>query len=467
MIPLTIDEVARATGGRLLQGDGERVVHSVTTDSRSVGEQALFVALRGEHADGHDHVDGAVEAGAVAVLSERPREDVPGLVLVDDTWEAIAALAGEVRRRVDPTVVAITGSVGKTTTKDLTAAALAAGRRTVAARGSYNNELGVPLTLLSLDSATEALVVEIGARGVGHIASLTPLVSPDVAIVTAVAGVHLELFGDIDTVARAKSELVQALSEDGIAVLNADDPRVAAMAERTHAQVVGYAVDGADAAVTAHDLRLDRVARPTFRVTSPWGEAEVTLPVAGRHQVGNALAALAAAGSIGVDLEAAAAALADAPVSDWRGAVVEAGGVVILNDAYNANPTSVVAAVDMLTSVERTGRTWAVLGVMAEIGDTSETEHRRVGRSCAEQGVDRLVVVGDEAAPMAEGAREAGMPDEAVTSVEDAEAALAALRGSVDPGDVVLVKASRVGRLETVAQGLEEQLRGQGRGSQT
>ena len=465
MIPLTLAEVAVATGGRLRDADPETVVEAVSTDTRRLPAGALFVALPGEHADGHDFIPDAVAGGAVAVLSARDEATGTATVVVDDTWDAIAALGAEVRRRVDPQVVAITGSVGKTTTKDLTAAALGAARRTVAARGSFNNELGVPLTLLSCEPDTEALVVEIGARGVGHIASLTPLVVPNVAIVTAVAGVHLELFGSIDAIAQAKGELVEALGADGTAVLNGDDPRVAAMADRTVGRVLTYALDG-DGELTATDVRLDRRARASFTARTPWGDAEVRLPVAGRHHVSNALAAIAAAGSLGVDPESAAAALASAPISDWRGAVVEAGDVVILNDAYNANPTSVLAALDMLQAVERTGRTIAVLGVMAEIGDEHEAEHRRVGAACATQDVDRLVVVGDAAAGLAAGALDAGMASGAVTRVADAEDALEIVREEVGPGDVVLVKASRVARLETVADGLAAELDGDGGGAQ-
>lgn len=462
MIPLTLAEVAEAADGRLLRGASDTTVTAVTTDSREVPDEAtLFVAIRGEHADGHDYVDDALRRGAVAVLADRDLElHGAGLLRVEDTWRGIGALGAEVRRRVDPTVVAITGSVGKTTTKDLTAAALGAGRRTVAAQGSYNNELGVPLTLLTAEADTEALVVEIGARGVGHIARLTPLVAPDVSIVTAVAGVHLELFGDVETVAVAKGELVECLSPSGTAVLNADDPRVAAMARRTDASVLRYGIAGAERGDTlpleleASQVRLDRLARASFHARTPWGETDVTLPLAGRHHVGNALAALAAAGSAGVAITDAAAAIAGAPVSSWRGEVIEAGGLVVLNDAYNANPTSMAAALEMLGSVERHGRAIAVLGVMAEIGTDHELEHETLGRAAVDAGVDLLVVVGEEAAGIARGAREAGSDEEQLASVPDAEAALRLLRGRVVAEDVVLVKASRVAGLEAVADGL-------------
>lgn len=458
MIPLSLDAITTAVGGSPAgpTGGGETVVTAVTTDSRDVPDDSLFVALRGDRHDGHDHIGEALAAGAIAYLAERPVDDpaAPGIV-VDDTWQALLELGGEVRRRVDPTVLALTGSVGKTTTKDLTAAGLGAELATVAAEGSYNNEVGVPLTCLAIRPDTEALVVEIGARGVGHIAALAPAVAPDVAIVTVVAGAHLEMFGDLETVARAKRELVESLDVDGTAVLNADDRRVAAMADAAPGRVLTFAVD-TDADVTARGVRLDRLARATFTARSPWGEVEVSLPIAGAHHVTNALAALTAAGAVGVDVGAAAAAIGAASVSEWRSAVIEADGLVVLNDAYNANPLSVRAAVETLVRVERPAgaRTWAVLGVMAELGAGSERAHEEVGEHCVARGVDRLVVVGEEAAPMLAGARSAGMPADHRHHVADAEGALELVAGAAGDGDVVLVKASRVAGLERVAEGL-------------
>jgi UDP-N-acetylmuramoyl-tripeptide--D-alanyl-D-alanine ligase len=452
MIRLTFDEVAAATGARKAGADARGPIESVGTDSRVIEPGALFVALAGERADGHDHAEGAVDAGAGALLVERELElDVPQLV-VANTWDALAALAGEVRRRVDPVAVAVTGSVGKTTVKDLTAAAVGAGKRTVAARGSFNNELGVPLTLLQLQEDSEVLVAEIGARHVGDIASLAPLVAPDVSVVTAVASVHLEVFGTIEDIAVAKGELVEALGPQGTAVLNLGDPRVAAMASRAP-HVVGVALEDPAADVHAVDISLDRHARATATAVTPWGRTRLRVPVAGRHHVLNALFALAVAGHLRVDLEAAAAAIADAPVSPWRGEVAEAGDVVVLNDAYNANPTSVAAALETLVAVERTGRTWAVLGVMAEIGATHAAEHVAIGERVRRLDVDELVVVGADAAGIADGAR-AAEGATVVTSVPDAAGALQHLLPRVAPGDVVLVKASRVGGLETVADGI-------------
>jgi UDP-N-acetylmuramoyl-tripeptide--D-alanyl-D-alanine ligase len=456
VIARTLAQVADATHGRV-HGDPEVRIERVATDSRDLGgPAAMFVALRGEHADGHAFARSAVEGGAAAILAERPMPElqVP-VVEVADTWDAVRALAADVRAAVDPVSVAITGSVGKTTVKDLTAAAVGAGRSVHASRGSFNNELGVPLTLLGLEPGTEVLVAEVGARRVGDIRHLAELVAPDVAVVTAVAAVHLEIFGTIEAIARTKGELVDALGPNGLAVLNVDDPRVAAMAQRAPATLrVGLESKAAD--VTAHDLVLDRLGRPRATVRTPWGDVEVSTPVAGRHHIGNAMLALAVAGHLGVDLGSAARAVSAAAVSPWRAEVSEVAGVTVLNDAYNANPTSVAAALETLVAIERTGRTWAVLGVMAEIGDTSEAEHEAIGRRCAELEVDRVVAVGPEAAAIARGARTAGLAGDRVVQLTDATSVSELLSREVDAGDVILVKASRVAGLEHVAAGLHD-----------
>lgn len=446
MIELTLAQVAAAVDG---SAHGSATVTAVQTDSRTPVPGALFVALRGELHDGHDHVAAARDAGAVAALVEDAGAlgDLPGVV-VRDTWRAVGTLGGAVRHRVDPTVVAVTGSVGKTTTKDLARAALAVDRRTVAAQGSFNNELGVPLTLLATRADTEALVVEVGARGVGHIAALMPLVAPDIGVVTAVAGAHLELFGDLDGIARAKGELVEALTGDGTAVLAWDDPRVAAMAARTHAHVLRV---GRDGDVRARDVRLDDLARVRATVTTPWGGAELLVPVPGRHNLTNALLALAAACAAGVAPEVAAHGLADARVSRWRADVrVRPDGVVVCNDAYNANPTAVLAALLLLEDLRRPdGRTVAVLGHMAELGDGSEEGHREVGEAAGSQ-CDVVVGVGD-VAHLVDAARGRRADVHAVATPTDAAVLLA---GLLRPDDAVLVKASRSAGLEAVAAAL-------------
>ncbi len=473
MIPLSLAEVARMTHGRVTSRDSGVVIHAVTTDSRDVAPGALFVALKGERHDGHDYIVAALRAGAAGYLAERELPGVAGGVVVADARQAVVDLAKVVRDRVDPVVVALTGSVGKTTTKDLTAAAVGAGRSTVAARGSFNNELGVPLTCLAVEADTEVLVVEVGARAIGDVAALMPLVRPDLAIVTAIASAHLETFRDLDTVAVAKGEIVEALEPGGTAILNADDFRVVALAARTRAPVVTFgrrarvAVRGSDVPVdvVAEAVRLDSLGRPRFRARSPWGSVDVALSLAGEHHVGNALAALAAAGLLAVDLDAAAASMSSAPVSAWRSEVAEVGGVVVLNDAYNANPASTQAALRTLAAIAGRGghradeprgprRTWAVLGPMAELGAASRAEHEAIGRYCVRLNVDRLIVVGDDAEPIAKGACLEGFQREDVWQVRNVAGALEILRAEVAPGDVVLVKSSRVGGLEALAAGL-------------
>ncbi|CAN5118307.1 UDP-N-acetylmuramoyl-tripeptide--D-alanyl-D-alanine ligase [soil metagenome] len=458
MIRLTLAQVADVVGGTPLAGVGAAAaVDDVVIDSRRARAGSLFVPLPGEHVDGHDFVGDALARGAAGFLVAAERADrwvaAPG-VAVDDPGDALLGLGAWVRATVAPTVVAVTGSSGKTTTKDLIGAAAGAQRRVVANPGSYNNELGVPLTCCLLTGDTEVLVAEVGARGVGHISSLAWVLDPDVAVVTAVSAAHLETFGDVDTVARAKRELLDALGRHGVAVLNADDPRVAAMAQGSPADVVTYSRHDPAATWHARDVRLDGRARASFAAVGPGGvDVAVRLPVPGGHNVGNALAALAVAHRCGVDPAAAAAALETARVSSWRMQLAEtAGGVVVLNDAYNANPASTAAALETLAAMATDGRRWAVLGQMAELGGGSGQAHAGVGRLAARLGVDGIVVVGREAAAIGE-AVDPGSPTRVVPA-QDADAALAAVRERLGPGDVVLVKGSRVAGLERVAAAL-------------
>jgi UDP-N-acetylmuramoyl-tripeptide--D-alanyl-D-alanine ligase len=459
MIPLTIPELADVVGGEPADASPpEGRISEVLIDSRACGPGALFVPLRGERADGHDYVAAALRAGAVAYLWEarRPDPPAPGAVVVDDPADALLGLGRWVRDTVDPLTVAVTGSNGKTTTKDLVAAAVGGSRRVIANVGSYNNELGVPLTCCRLVADTEVLVAEVGARGIGHIARLAPLLAPDIAVVTLVGASHLELLGSLDGVARAKGELVEALDADGVAVLNADDHRVAAMATRAAGRVVTYG-HAPDAAWRPQAVTFDDLARPALRVRHPDGgpAVEVRLPLPGAHNVSNALAALAVADLCGVDLEAAAAGIAGATVSRWRMEVLRTReDVTILNDAYNANPSSTAAALRTLARMRASGRRWAVLGHMAEIGPTEAQEHRRIGELAATVGVDALVAVGERAAPLAEGACAAGLGD--VRRVATPDEAARALREVLAPGDVVLLKASRSAGLEGIADALGE-----------
>ena len=448
MIELPLSAVADVVGGDLVADATDPVVTDVTITSRTAGQGSLFVALPGEHVDGHDYIDDALERGAAGALV-RPGTGTPRCVEVDDPADALLGLGAWVRDTVNPTVIGVTGSSGKTTTKDLLRAAVGAGRRVIANTGSFNNELGVPLTCCTLQADTQVLVSEVGARGRGHIAAMAAVLRPDVAVVTNIGAAHLEMFNDLAGVARAKAELVESLTADGVAVLNADDPNVRRMADAAPGRVVLYGTS-AEADFRATDIVLDAAARPSFVVR----DVTVSVGLPGMHNVSNALAALAAAEACGVDLTAAAAGLAGAGVSRWRMELTESpAGVTVLNDAYNANPSSMAAALRTLASMSAKGRRWAVLGTMAELGAGGPDAHREMGALCAALGIDALVVVGDTAAPIAEGATAAGFGGE-VLVVDDVEAAILDVGARLEPGDLVLVKASRSVGLEQVAAAL-------------
>lgn len=427
---LTTDEVAAAVAGEVF--GRATVVRGAGIDSRTVGGGELFVPLVAER-DGHDFIGAALAAGAGAYLTSGPIEAGTG-VRVDDTAIALARLGAFARSRLPDRVVGITGSVGKTSVKDLLRVVGGTTWRTHAAVGSFNNELGVPLTLVNAPDGTELTVVEMGARGMGHIAELCAVARPTVGIVTVVAGAHLERFGDLDTVARAKGELVEALPDDGIAVLNADDERVVAMASRTAATVVTFGVRAGD--VRAEGLALDDDLRARFWLRSPWGDVEVHLGVAGEHQVTNALGAATAALALGVDPAAVAQGLAGARLSAMRMDLQTLpSGARLLDDAYNANPTSTVAALRSLAALPARRRV-AALGTMAELGAGSDSAHQEVAAAAAELEVQVLAV--------AEPAYGQG-----AVHVADCDEALAWLRqDDLDDQTAVLVKGSRSAGLE-------------------
>ncbi len=466
MIPLTLAEIAALAGGAVAPGcdPQTKVTGSAVADSRLVAPGGLFVAVVGAHVDGHEFVPQAIAAGAVAVLAARP-VDAPA-ILVDDTVLGLGRLAHGYLDLVSADIVGLTGSSGKTTTKDLLAAVVGAAAPVVAPHGSFNTEVGVPLTILRADPSTRYLVLEMSARGIGHISYLCEIAPPRVGIVLNVGAAHIGEFGSREIVAKAKGELVEALpiaGDGGVAVLNADDPLVSAMRARTKARVVTFGVD-ADADVRAVDVTLDDAARPRFALTLRGGRADpakVALRLHGAHHVSNAAAVAAAALELGLTLPDIAVALSDArPASRWRMEVRSRdGGVTVINDAYNANPESMRAAINALVGMRRTvpqrGRCWAVLGEMAELGAHSDAAHREVGAVLAKSGVDKLVVVGAVARGIADGAVAHGFSASDVVSVGDVDAAVDALKDARD-GDVVLVKASRAAALERVAQRLLE-----------
>ena len=469
MIQMTLAEVAAAVHGRLNLATGEeQLTGSVEFDSRKVTAGGLFVALPGERVDGHDYAASAHAAGAVAVLAARPVGVPAVLVGGPETPDPAAAvltglsrLAAELVHRLPGLeIVGLTGSSGKTSTKDLVAAVLAALGPTVAPPGSFNNEIGHPWTVLRADQSTRHLVLELAARGAGHIAAQCAVAPPRVGVVLNVGSAHLGEFGSPEAVATAKGELVEALppaDRGGVAVLNADDARVAAMASRTSARIVTFGRTAEPADVRAVDVRLDDAGRPRFRLVSPAGEAPVALRLIGMHQVSNALAAAAVGLELGATADQVVGVLGAAePVSRWRMEVIERpDGVTVINDAYNANPESMRAGLEALAAIAGgTRRGWAVLGPMAELGDQGPAAHREVGRVAAQLGVRRLVAVGSGGNP--DGYQvgfQAGQGEESMV-VPDVAAALEVLHDRLRPGDVVLVKASRAAGLERVAAGL-------------
>jgi UDP-N-acetylmuramoyl-tripeptide--D-alanyl-D-alanine ligase len=460
MIPLTLAQVAEITGGQLRGEPGTVVTGDVVVDSRRAGPGGLFAAVAGERADGHDFAAAAVAAGAVAVLVTRPVA-VPS-VLVADVPAALADLARFVVDSLPSAAIAgITGSSGKTTTKDLAAQLIERLGPTIAPAGSFNNEFGHPLTVLRADSSTRYLVLELSARGPGHIAHLCGIAPPRYGVVLNVGHAHAGEFGGLDQVAQSKGELIEALPAGGVAILNADDHRVLAMAARTAARVVtfGVASRAPRPTITAADVRLDDLGRPSFTLLTPEGQAPVTLRLHGAHIVPNALAAAALARELGLGLAGIADGLSAAVArSRWRMEVHRRGdGVTVINDAYNANPESVRAALAALRHLAQDGRAFAILGYMAELGAISRASHEDVGEFAARADLAGLIAVGEQAAPILAGARRVRSWTGETLAVPDGAAALDALANQLKPGDVVLVKASRAARLEGLADELLEE----------
>ncbi|MEH1011534.1 UDP-N-acetylmuramoyl-tripeptide--D-alanyl-D-alanine ligase [Micromonospora sp. CPCC 206060] len=445
MIEMSLAGVAEAVHGRLVAADPAATVTSaVEFDSRKVGPGSLFVAFPGEKVDGHDYAAAAVAAGAVAVLGTREVPGVP-MVLVDDALTALGRLARAVVDRLPGlTVVGLTGSSGKTSTKDMIAQLLVRLGPTVAPPGSFNNELGHPWTALQAGPLTRFLVLEKGARGRGHVRYLCEVVPPRIAVVLNVGVAHIGEFGSADAIAEAKGELVEGLPADGLAVLNADDPRVSAMSARTGARVVRYG-EAADADLRAVDVTLDERGRPSYALVTPEGSAPVRLGLTGRHQVSNSLAAAAVAREVGMPLAELAVALGELGLVSTRRMDVfdRPDGVTVIDDSYNANPASMAAALRALAGMGQGRRTVAVLGYMAELGPYESDGHAEVGRIAAELGVDRLLVVGQPAASIHQGATAVqDWGGESVLVTDQAEA-VGILRSELRPGDVVLVKGSR------------------------
>jgi UDP-N-acetylmuramoyl-tripeptide--D-alanyl-D-alanine ligase len=446
-VQLQIDDIAAAVGGTAVypgETDRSATIDGATQDSRAVEPGQLFVPLIAER-DGHEFVVAAASAGAGAYLSSRGAiagAESLARIEVDDTAAALSRLGAVCRWRTEATVVGVTGSVGKTTTKDLMVAACSPGRNVFANPLSFNNEIGVPLTLINTPGDADMLILEMGARDVGHIATLCDLARPSIGVVTRVGAAHTEVFGSVAAVIEAKGELIECLPPDGLAVLNADQPEVLAMRRRTTAEILSFG-EGGD--LTATDIVMGNAhspLSPNFVARTPWGSAPVELAAKGRHNISNALAALCVAGWTGTPVAAAAAALGTAQMSPQRMDVRRlSGGATLIDDAYNANPMSMRAALDALAEcdVGEGGRRYALLGTMAELAGGGVDEHAEVAAYASTLGIEVIAYRSD-----AFGVVSVASPSEAVERL-----------GGLDASCAVLVKASRVAKLEEVVALLE------------
>jgi UDP-N-acetylmuramoyl-tripeptide--D-alanyl-D-alanine ligase len=454
MRPRSLSEVAAAVEGAV-EGDDVRVTHLVT-DSREAAPGALFFALRGEHHDGAHYVGDAFTRGAAAAVVGEGASAPGPAVRVPSTADALLRLAADERARdlAGVRLIAITGANGKTSTKDLAAAVLGARFRTHSSPGSYNNEIGLPVTLLTAPEGVEVVVAEMGARRVGDVRLLCEVARPDVAVVTNVGLAHLEVFGSWDAILAASAEPIAALRPGGVAVLAADDPEVVRLPRPDGVRVVTFGRSpGSD--VRAEAVELDAEGRASFELVAGDARETIELAVPGEHMVSNALAAAACGLELGLTAAECAAGLKGARISRWRmETFTTPDGVRVVNDAYNANPESMAAALRAARWMARGARLIAVLGPMAELGPVADQEHERVGELAARLRVDRVITVGADARRIAAAAVREGVEPEHVVSFDDPADALADVRACADPGDVVLFKASRVAALDRLAEAL-------------
>ena len=448
-----LSQIAAWAGGRLVGGDPARTITDVTSDSRSLKPGDLFVAIRGEKFDGHDFLADAARLGAAGAIVAREIAGLPpefAFVVVADTGRGLQSLAGAYRASLRLTSVCITGSNGKTSTKDLCASVLAQKFSVTRTAGNLNNHLGVPFSLLRADSTHDVGVFEIGMNHAGEIAPLAGIARPDIAIITNVGGAHIEFLGTREAIAQEKGMLAEAVGENGTVILNADDEFTPSIAKRTRARVVTAGLLGGDVRAT----EIEHLSTGTrFRLHATGQSVQADLPVPGEHMVRNALLAAAAGITLGLSIEECAAGLRALDLTAGRLTQKTVGGIRILDDTYNANPDSMSAALVTLARMPGAGRRIAVLGGMGELGIESESGHRSVGEVAGREKISCVITVGESARWIAEEAENSGVRE--VIRTTDAEDAARILRGIAHPGDTVLVKASRSARLERIVQAME------------
>lgn len=451
MNSLTLSQIAQFAGASLASGNGTVVIDKVSTDSRTIKPGELFVALRGENFEGHDFIETAANAGATAALVDLNwAGNVPSsfaLLRASDTLQAYQALAANYRRSLSLKVLAITGSNGKTSTKDFAASVLARKFRVTKTEGNFNNHVGLPRTILEATSGDEIAVWEIGMNHPGEIVALSKIAAPDAAIITNIGVAHIEFMGSREAIAKEKGALAEAIEPQGTVVLNADDPFSEGIAVRTRAKVIFAGTKSGT--VRAIEIR-QSAGGSEFTIVEGAHRCRAQLPVAGSHMVQNALLAVAAGRAFGLSIEECAAGLAAAPLTKARLQIKEIGGVHFLDDSYNANPDSMKAALRTLVELDTDGKRIAVLGEMRELGPQSEHGHREVGETAATLGVNQLITIGSTAELIAEAARAAGL--DKVSSTRSTSEAARLLGEIAEPGDLVLIKGSRAARTEEVIE---------------
>src|SRR6059036_2086492 len=451
MNPTPLEQIAKFAGAEIFSGDGKVFIDKISTDSRAVKHGELFVALRGENFDAHSFVESVAKAGAAgAIVDSNWTGKVPenfALIRVKDTLQAYQKLAANYRKSLSLKVVAITGSNGKTSTKDFAAAVLARCFRVTRTEGNFNNHVGLPRTMLEATSQDEVAVWEIGMNHPGEIAALARLAAPDVAIITNIGVAHIEFMGSLETIAAEKGALVEAVGAHGTVILNADDPFTRSIATRARGKVIL-------AGTTAGNIRAGEISQSgtgtDFTILEGAHRCRAQLPVPGLHMVQNALLAVAAGRAFGLSLEDCAAGLVAAPLTKARLQIKDLGGVQFLDDSYNANPDSMKAALRTLVELDADGKRIAVLGEMHELGDESERGHREVGETAAALKIDQLIAIGDAATAIAQGAKHAGL--QKTTVVNSTSEAAELLNEIAAPGDLILIKGSRASRTEEVIE---------------
>jgi UDP-N-acetylmuramoyl-tripeptide--D-alanyl-D-alanine ligase len=459
MIPMHAEEIARATGAELMLAGSKplRLISRVSTDTRSLGKGELFIALKGERHDAHDFLDQALEKGAAALLVSQATRTLTrqaesrgaALLRVRSTHRALVKLAARQREMCTAGVIGITGSTGKTLTKDFTAAILGMAGEVIASQGSYNNEIGVPLTVLEIKPETEFLVLEMGSRGQGHISDLCLITRPEVGVVTNIGWTHMQFFRTRDKLALAKAELLRALPRDGRAVINGDDDYAEFLLGLSPCPVVTFGYSrGVD--IRADEVYMDEYGKAAFNLKLKGGvKTRINVPLPGRHNVENALAAAAIGIIMGVDMESIAEGIANAETTGWRMEMInKPEEITIINDAYNANPVSMRSALMALGDISHNKRAIAVLGDMGELGPVSEKAHKELGKLAVDYGTDILITVGRKTRKTAQVAREEGLPRGSVFMTDGVDKAADILRAIIEPGDVILIKGSRFLGLE-------------------